>query len=97
MRRRWRISDGCLAALGGVWIFGWLPLFLGIWAICAPGGLNGDHGCPPAMIFLGVWFGVVIVPAVVVGAVMLVRFMWAERPRRVWESGEDLRKVHRDV
>lgn len=85
MRRQWKCKDGFLQCLASVWFFGWVPLFIGIWAIGAPNGLNSEGNYGPALAFLAIWFGVVIVPALTVGAIMLAVVLWKQRPRRVTE------------
>lgn len=93
MRRRWKVGDGFLAVLASIWFFGWLPPFIAIWAIGAPDGMNYNGDYVPALIFLAVWFGIVVVPALFVGAGMLLTVLWAERPRRITEPVlDDLRQ-----
>lgn len=102
MRRRWHVPDGLLPLLVVVWIFGWIPITIAVGALTTPCdsgghcGMNSNApGLHPYAIFMIAWFGVVIIPAMLAGLCFLALALWANRPRRVWESvDEDMRKAH---
>lgn len=103
MRRRWHVPDGLLPLLGGIWFFGWLPIDIILSALTTPcdsTGACGMNSTAPGMHpydwFLIGWFGIVVVPAALVGLWLLVSLLWANRPRRVMESVEDMREAYRE-
>lgn len=103
MRKRWKISDGFVAALFGIWALGWIPIFIATWALTTPCDRTGacglgaqGQGWIPAKIFLATWFGILVFPSVVAALAGFVAFLWRERPRRLVEPvTEDLREVRR--
>lgn len=91
MRRRWYVPEGFRFLLIGVYCIGWLPIYLGLYAVLVPGGLSGsDDTMSP--IFFGCWFGVPVLVGGAVTAPRWARWLWSVRPRRVTEPvTEDLR------
>lgn len=105
MRKRWVLPEGFWRIVGPVllclWAFGWIPLFFVISELkngCDAGGCGIDayRGAPVGYIFLGVWFGVVMVPAILLGLGFVAVLLWRVRPRRVTESVEDIRERYEE-
>lgn len=101
MRKRWKINwEFWGPALGISWMFGWLPIFFAIAATTTACdrdgcGLNSNAGgWQPYLVFIAAWFGVVVVPAAIVGLGWCAGAAWSNRPRRVTEPvTTDLRET----
>lgn len=96
MRKRWKVPEEFLWFLIGVWAIGWLPIFLVLWALLEPQGLN-TNGTPNPIppLFIGTWL---VGPLLVLAAARIpkgVAYLWRHRPRRVLESSPDIREVYR--